>query len=138
MTATASPGQTLGEEIANSLTHGTGALLAAAGLVPLTLTAVAEGGARRIVGVSVFGAALVLLYATSTLYHALTHARAKQVLRALDHSAVYLLIAGTCTPFTLVTLQGAWGWSLFGVVWGLAALGVTLPSRCGAGPPRSS
>lgn len=118
--------ETLGEEIANSLTHGTGALLAVAGLVPLTLTAVAEGGARRIVAVSVFGAALAILYVTSTLYHALTHTRARRALRALDHSAVYLLIAGTYTPFTLVSLRGAWGWSLFGVVWALAALGVTL------------
>ncbi len=126
MIANAARLQTPAEEIANSLTHGTGALLAVAGLVPLTLTAATGGDARRIVGCSVFGAALVLLYATSTLYHALTHARAKQVLRAFDHSAVYLLIAGTYTPFTLVTLRGAWGWSLFGVVWGLAALGVTL------------
>jgi len=78
------------------------------------------------VGCTVFGVALVLLYSTSTLYHALTHARAKQVLRVLDHSAIFLLIAGTYTPFTLVSLRGAWGWSLFGVVWGLAVLGVTL------------
>ena len=101
-------------------------MLALAGLVPLALTAAADGGARRLVGCSVFGVALVLLYATSTLYHALTHARAKQVLRVLDHSAIFLLIAGTYTPFTLVSLRGAWGWSLFGVVWGLAVLGVTL------------
>jgi hemolysin III len=126
MIATLIRAESLGEEVANSLIHGTGALLAVAGLVPLTLTAVAEGGTRRIVGCSVFGVALVLLYATSTLYHALTHARAKQVLRALDHSAIFLLIAGTYTPFTLVSLRGPWGWSLFGVVWGLAVLGVTL------------
>ncbi len=126
MSASLAPAESLGEEIANTLTHGTGALLAIAGLVPLALTAAAEGGTRRVVGCSVFGVALVLLYATSTLYHALTHARAKQVLRALDHSAIFLLIAGTYTPFTLVSLQGAWGWSLFGVVWGLAVLGVTL------------
>jgi hemolysin III len=126
MSTAFAPAESLGEQIANSLTHGTGALLAVAGLVPLALTAAAEGGARRIVGCSVFGVALVLLYATSTLYHALTHARAKQVLRALDHSAIFILIAGTYTPFTLVSLRGAWGWSLFGVVWGLAILGVTL------------
>ncbi len=118
--------ETLGEEIANSLVHGTGTLLALAGLVPLVLSAAAEGGARRIVGCCVFGVALVLLYATSTVYHALTQARAKRVLRALDHSAIFLLIAGTYTPFTLVSLRGPWGWSLFGVVWGLAILGVAL------------
>jgi hemolysin III len=126
MDVIAIPAETPGEQIANSLTHGTGALLALAGLLPLALTAAAEGGTLRIVGCSVFGVALVLLYTTSTLYHALTHARAKRVLRTLDHSAIFFLIAGTYTPFTLVSLRGSWGWSLFGVVWGLAALGVTL------------
>ncbi len=127
--------ESLGEEIANSLTHGAGALLAVAGLVPLALTATAEGGARRIVGCCVFGVTLVLLYATSTLYHALTHARAKRVLRALDHSAIFLLIAGTYTPFTLVSLRGPWGWSIFGVVWGLALVGVTLRLALRRRPP---
>jgi hemolysin III len=115
-----------GEEIANYLTHGTGAFLAVAGLILLAFTSASEGGALRVVACSVFGVTLVLLYATSTLYHALTQGRAKQVLRVLDHSAIFLLIAGTYTPFTLVSLHGPWGWTLFGVVWGLAVLGVTL------------
>jgi hemolysin III len=118
--------ESYGEEIANCLTHGTGAFLAVAGLALLAVTAASRGNARAIVGCSVFGAALVILYATSTLYHALRHARAKEVLRVLDHSAIFLLIAGTYTPFTLVSLRGAWGWSLFGIVWGLALVGVTL------------
>jgi hemolysin III len=117
--------ETLGEEIANSLTHGTGALLAVAGLVPLTVTAAAEGEARRIVGCSVFGAALVLLYVTSTLYHALTHLRAKQVLRALDHSAIFLLIAGTYTPLSFL-LGSRLGWTFLGIVWGGAVLGIVM------------
>jgi hemolysin III len=126
MTTVLARTESLGEEIANCLTHGTGAFLAVVGLVVLAFTSASEGGALRVVTCSVFGVTLVLLYATSTLYHALTHGRAKQVLRALDHSAIFLLIAGTYTPLTLVILRGAWGWSLFGVVWGLALLGVTL------------
>ena len=117
-----------GEEIANSLTHGVGAVLAVAGLVVLALSASRGGTARTVVGCVVFGATLVLLYSASTLYHSLGHGRprAKAVLRALDHSAIFLLIAGTYTPFTLVSLRGPWGWSLFGVVWGLAVAGIAL------------
>jgi hemolysin III len=120
--------QSRGEEIANSLTHGVGAVLAVAGLVVLALSASRYGTARRVVGCVVFGVALVLLYASSTLYHSIGHghARAKAVLRVLDHSAIFLLIAGTYTPFTLVSLRGPWGWALFGVVWGLAVAGITL------------
>ena len=115
-----------GEEIANSLTHGAGAVLAVAGLVVLALSASRGGTASTVVGCVVFGATLVLLYSASTLYHSLGHGRprAKAVLRALDHSAIFLLIAGTYTPFTLVSLRGPWGWSLFGVVWGLAVAGI--------------
>ena len=104
--------QSRGEEIANSLTHGVGAVLAVAGLVVLALCASRYGTTRTVVGCVVFGSALVLLYASSTLYHSVGHghARAKAVLRVLDHSAIFLLIAGTYTPFTLVSLWGPWGW----------------------------
>jgi hemolysin III len=119
-------GASRGEEIANSLTHGLGAVLAVAGLVVLAFSASRHGTARTVAGCVVFGATLVFLYASSTLYHAVANARAKAVLRVLDHSAIFLLIAGTYTPFTLVSLRGPWGWSLFGVVWGLALAGITL------------
>jgi hemolysin III len=117
-----------GEEIANSTTHAVGAVLAVAGLVVLALSAIRYGTARSIVGCVVFGAALVFLYSASTLYHSVGsgRGRAKAVLRVLDHSAIFLLIAGTYTPFTLVSLRGPWGWSLFGAVWGLALGGIAL------------
>lgn len=111
---------TAGEELANSLTHGFGLLLAVAGLIALMLAA---GDAREIASCLVYGIALVLVYATSTLYHGTTEAAAKQRLRTLDHVAIFLLIAGTYTPFMLIALRGAWGWSLFAVVWTLAAVG---------------
>lgn len=114
------------QELANSLTHGLGAALAVAGLVLMTVFAALRGDARHIVGAAVFGATLVLLYAMSTLYHAFRGPRVKKVFKILDHSAIYLLIAGTYTPFTLAAIRGPWGWSLFGVIWGLAALGVSL------------
>lgn len=120
------PRYTLGEEIANSITHGAGILLAIAGLAVMTAFATLNGNAWHIVASSVFGAALILCYTTSTLYHSIQIERVKHVLRALDHSAIFLLIAGTYTPFTLVSLRGPWGWSLFGVVWGLAVAGIAL------------
>jgi hemolysin III len=104
------PRYTLGEEIANSVIHGVGVVLAISGLAVLTAFASLRGDAWHVVGCSVFGATLILLYATSTLYHSVQHTRAKTMLRVLDHSAIYLLIAGTYTPFTLVTLRGAWVW----------------------------
>jgi len=116
----------LGEEIANSITHGTGIVLAIIGLAVLTAFASAYGNARHIVGVSVFGAAMIVMYTASTLYHSIPHPRAKQLLRIFDHAAIFVLIAGTYTPFTLVTLQGPLGWVLFGIVWGLAAIGIVL------------
>jgi len=122
-TTTALPRYTLGEEIANSITSGLGIVLAIAGLAVLTAFAALHGDAWHIVGASVFGAAMIVAYTTSTLYHSIQIARVKRVLRALDHSAIFLLIAGTYTPFMLVNLRGPWGWSLFGVVWGLALLG---------------
>jgi len=118
--------QTLGEEIANSLSHGFG-FLAAVVAVPFLLLATARhGNAANLVGASVFAATMVILYFTSTLYHALPPRRAKEILRRMDHGAIYLFIAGSYTPFTLGVLQGPWGWTLFGLVWGIAAIGVTL------------
>jgi len=117
--------QTLGEEIANSLSHGAG-LIAAVVAVPFLLVAASRLPAASIVGASVFAATMILLYLTSTLYHALPRGRAKRVFMKLDHGAIYLFIAGSYTPFTLGVLHGAWGWTLFGLVWGLAALGILL------------
>lgn len=117
--------QTLGEEIANSVSHGL-ALLAALAAAPVLIMAASRLHAANIVGAAVFAATMVLLYLASTLYHALPAGRAKRVFYKLDHGAIYLFIAGSYTPFTLGRLGGAWGWTLFGVVWGLAALGVAL------------
>ena len=114
----------LGEEIANSVTHGLGAALSIAGLVVLVVAAALRGDAWKVVSAAIYGASLVILYGCSTLYHAFPPGRAKRFFKVLDHSAIYVLIAGTYTPFTLVTLRGGWGWSLFGVVWGLALGGV--------------
>jgi len=118
--------QSLGEEIANSISHGLGLVAALVGIPFLIVHAARQGGAGYIVGASVFSTTVILLYLASTLYHALPAGKAKRVFRVMEHSAIYLLIAGTYTPFTLGVLHGAWGWTLFGVVWGLAAIGVTL------------
>lgn len=114
----------LHEEIAHGVTHGIGALLAIAGLAVLTAQAALHGDVWHVVSVSIFGAALVLMYAASTLFHSIPQVKAKHVFRVLDHCLIYVLIAGTYTPFTLVTLRGPVGWSLFGAVWGLAVLGI--------------
>lgn len=111
----------------NSISHLIGALLAIAGLSILVVIASLQGDAWKIVSFSIYGASLVLLYMFSTLYHSF-RGRAKEILRTFDHIAIYLLIAGTYTPFTLVTLRGPWGWSLFGIVWGLALVGIVLDS----------
>lgn len=115
---------TLLNEMANSITHGIGALLAVAGLVLLVVFSAIYGNAWHVVSVSIYGSTLVLLYIASTLYHSIQAPNAKRILRIIDHSAIYLLIAGTYTPFTLVTLQGVRGWIMFGVIWGLALLGI--------------
>lgn len=107
----------------NAWTHLVGAVLALFGAVVLIVLAARVGDPWEIVSVSIYGVTLVLLYAFSTLYHSL-RGRTKDILRKLDHISIYLLIAGTYTPFCLVTLRGSWGWSLFGVVWGLAVLGI--------------
>jgi len=112
------------EEIANAITHGIGLLLSIAGFVMLLVLAALRGTAWHIVACSIYGATLICLYAASTLYHAVISPRVKRALRIFDHSAIYLLIAGTYTPFLLVSLRGPWGWSLFGVIWGLALVGV--------------
>ncbi|HXX99699.1 MAG TPA: hemolysin III family protein [Candidatus Limnocylindrales bacterium] len=112
------------EELANSLTHGFGLGLSVAGFVVLVVLAILRGTAWHIVACSIYGVTLICLYAASTLYHAVVSPRVKRVLRILDHGAIYLLIAGTYTPFLLLNLRGPWGWSLFGVVWGLAIAGI--------------
>lgn len=117
--------QSLGEEIANSASHGV-ALLAAITAVPFLMAAVRHLSVANIVGASVFAVAMVLLYLTSTLYHALPTGRAKRIMLKLDHGAIYVFIAGSYTPFALGALAGPWGWTLFGLVWSLAILGITL------------
>ena len=113
-----------GEEIANSVTHGIGLALSVAGFAVLLALAILRGTAWHIVACSVYGASLICLYAASTSYHVALSPRLKQGLKIFDHSAIYLLIAGTYTPFLLLNLRGAWGWSLFGVIWGLAFAGI--------------
>lgn len=130
--------QTLGEEIANSVSHGVAMLAAIAAAPILIVTAVQRGGAAGIVGASIFAATMILLYLSSTLYHALPRCRAKQVFRILDHGAIFLLIAGTYTPFTLGVLNGVWGWTLFGLIWGMAVAGIVLKIVFGARHPRIS
>ncbi|HET7864113.1 MAG TPA: hemolysin III family protein [Burkholderiaceae bacterium] len=117
--------QTLGEEIANALSHGLGCLLAVASFPILVAHSAHQGSAADVVGASLFSATMVLLYFVSTLYHALPAGRTKAWFARLDHAAIYLFIAGSYMPFLLGVLRGGWGWSLFAVVWGIAALGVT-------------
>jgi hemolysin III len=118
--------QSLGEEIANSIIHGIGAGLSIAGLVLLIVFASSYGDVWRIVSFSIFGTTLILLYLSSTLYHSFTGPRIKFIFRIMDHVSIYLLIAGTYTPIVLVGIRGAWGWTLFGMIWGLAILGIVL------------
>src|SRR4051795_9498831 len=120
-----------GEEIANSVSHGVGVVAALAATPFLVLGAARRGGAFAIVGASIFAGSTVILYVASTLYHALPRNRAKRLFRVIDHSAIFLLIAGTYTPFALGALRGRAGWTLLGVVWGLAAVGITLKSVAG-------
>ncbi|MFQ5659661.1 MAG: hemolysin III family protein [Gammaproteobacteria bacterium] len=130
--------QSPGEEIANSISHGI-ALLAAIAATPFLIIGAADSGsAADITGASVFAATMLLLYFTSTLYHSLPDNQAKQIFQILDHGAIYLLIAGTYTPFTLGVLHGAWGWALFGTIWGLALAGVLLKAIGGIRYPTLS
>jgi hemolysin III len=123
--------QTPGEEIANSISHGLGLLAALAAFPVLVMGAHQRGDLTGTVGVSVFATTMVLLYLTSTLFHALPTCRAKRVFQILDHSAIYFLIAGTYTPFTLGVLRGSWGWTLFGLAWALAVAGTLLKALGG-------
>ncbi|WP_010256171.1 PAQR family membrane homeostasis protein TrhA [Treponema primitia] len=125
------PFQTLGEEIANAVLHGLGALLAVVGLVLLVLRGkgylgIAAAETKTVVAYVIFTAAMICMFLASTLYHAVQHTGAKRILRILDHSAIYLFIAGSYTPFCLVGLKGAWGWAIFGAEWALAAAGISL------------
>jgi hemolysin III len=120
---------TFAEEIANGISHGVGLLLALVAIPFLLLPAIEAGRIRFIVGVSVFGATVILLYLASTLYHSITHEAAKSLFRLFDHTAIFLLIAGSYTPFALGVLRGPWGWSLLAAVWTLAIVGITLKIR---------
>ncbi|EAQ32596.1 PAQR family membrane homeostasis protein TrhA [Idiomarina baltica] len=114
------------EEVAHALTHGIGAVLSIVGLVVMLVWSVAYGDTWHVVAASIYGASLILLYTASTLYHAFPWPRIKAVFQQLDHAAIFVLIAGTYTPFALINLRGPWGWSLLGVVWGIALFGVIL------------
>lgn len=118
------------EELANVLTHSLGMLLSIAALCLMVVYAAMYREASHVVGASIFGSAMVVLYGASTLYHTFQHPLAKRIFRILDHASIYLLIAGTYTPFTLVVLPVAWGWSIFGVIWGLALAGVLFKIFC--------
>lgn len=115
---------TLGEEIANSITHGIGAGLSMAGTAVLIVLAALYGDVWRIVSFSIYGTALIILYLASTLYHSFRNPRLKAAFKIIDHASIYLLIAGTYTPFLLVSLRGTWGWVLFGIIWSLAFSGI--------------
>jgi hemolysin III len=130
--------QTSGEELANSLTHGLGVVLTLVVAPLLVLIAARTGDVWRVVSAVVYATTLLLLFTSSMLYHGLRARGAKAVFQRIDHAAIYLLIAGTYTPFTLITLRGPWGWSLFAVVWGLAIAGVALKGTFGARLPALS
>jgi hemolysin III len=117
---------TKGEEIANAVTHGIGAALAIAALVLLIVFSVMKGTVWHVVSFSIFGATLVILYLESTLYHSLTNKKVKRLFRKFDHMSIYLLIAGSYTPFCLTILRGALGWIMFGIVWGSTVVGIIL------------
>lgn len=114
------------EEIVNSITHGLGAVLGVAGTAVAVVWAALYGDVYSVVAASIYGAMLIILYTMSTLYHAFTNETVKKVFRIFDHCSIFLLIAGTYTPFTLCTLRGAFGWTIFGIIWGFAVLGIVL------------
>ncbi|MBR6513247.1 MAG: hemolysin III family protein [Clostridia bacterium] len=118
----------LGEEIFNAVTHGVGGGLSIAGCTLMIILAAFTGDAMKIVCASIFGATLIILYTMSTLYHALSNPTAKKVMRIFDHCTIFMLIAGTYTPFTLVVIGGALGWTLFGILWGATVIGIVLNS----------
>jgi len=114
------------EEVANSISHGLALILAIAGLPLLLFSAARAGSTQFTIGAAVFGASIIVLYLASTLYHSVTHERAKQFFRHVDHCAIFLLIAGSYTPFTLGVLRGPWGWTLLAIVWALAVAGISM------------
>ena len=118
----------LGEEVFNSITHGIGTLLSIAALVVLVFFATVRGNAWHIVSFSIFGASMVVLYLASTLYHSFSKEKLKNLFARLDHAAIFLLIAGTYTPFVLTILRGPLGWTIFGIIWALAIAGVVIRS----------
>jgi hemolysin III len=129
--------QSTGEEIANSVSHGIG-FVATLAVFPALVSSALHQGTAEVIGGAVFGTSAALLYLTSTLYHAMTPVRAKRILQVVDHGAIYILIAGTYTPFTLGVLRGPWGWTLLGLIWALAALGIILKAMGGIRYPRLS
>jgi hemolysin III len=116
----------LAEEVASSATHGLGVVLSISALIILTTLAARSGDIWRVVSFSIYGSTLIIMYLSSVLYHSFQEPGIKRVFRYLDHSSIYLLIAGTYTPFTMINLRGAWGWTLFGIIWGLAAFGLLM------------
>jgi hemolysin III len=129
ITADAATRYSTAEEIASCAIHAVGIVLSIAGLAVLSACAAPAGDARHIASVGIYGATLILLYTASTLYHGIPIERVKPLLRQVDHAAIFLLIAGTYTPFTLITLHGPWGWSLFAIVWTVAIVGMYLVMR---------
>jgi hemolysin III len=119
-----STNQTIGEEIANSITHGIGVALSIAGLVLLVVFSSLHGDTWRVVTFSIYGATLIILYLSSTLYHSFRNPKIKSFFRLMDHISIYLLIAGTYTPITLTVMRGPWGWTLFGLIWAMAIAGI--------------
>ena len=130
--------QSGGEEIANAVSHGVGLLLAMMAALALVLAALQRNSVAELAAATIFGTTMVLAYLTSTLYHALPINRGKRIFRILDHGAIFLLIAGTYTPFTLGPLRGTWGWTLFGLVWGVALVGVVFSAIGGVRYPKLS
>ena len=126
MTSSVARSYTIGEEIWHCTIHGMGIILSVAGLVILAALSALHGNAWTVVSTVIFGVSMVMLYTASTLYHAVPNQEAKKILKKFDHIAIYYLIAGTYTPFTLVTLHGSLGWTVFGIIWGLAILGTIL------------
>jgi len=120
------PQYSAAEEWAHALTHGMGAVLSVAGLIILLMAAATTGNVWHVVSCAIYGASMITLYTASTLYHSVRSPKWKSRMRIFDHASIFLLIAGTYTPFMLVNLRGPWGWSLFGVIWGLAVIGLVL------------
>lgn len=120
------PKYTLGEELVNSISHGIGALFGVLALVLCVVVSAIHGDAWAVVASAIYGSSLIILYTMSSIYHALKVNKAKKVFRVIDHCSIYFLIAGTYTPYTLVSLRGGWGWTIFGIVWGVAILGIVL------------